>query len=290
MAGAFLGSLGLASNTVTWPAVKQAFTQEGFGEYVKTVSWPTWRPSKIIWHNTGAPNLAQWQKSGAQDRANGIQSGLTRIKNLEVYFRDENHWSGAPHLFIAPDFIWVFNPLNQPGVHSPSWNNTSIGIEMVGDFSVDDDECGDGLKVKNNCVYATAILCSALGLEPESGEVEPKTRKTTGTVFIHKQDLLTTHDCPGAHISQDKLAMIAAVQALMPGGEHSDPGHTLSSRQVITTVDNLNVRSGPGVVNAVVKSLSKGTKLPVIGEAKNGSSVWLNCGLGWVSGSFVKDV
>lgn len=202
---------------MSWPAVKRAFHPEEFALYLKTISWPAWRPNKIIWHNTGAPSLAQWQQTAAQDKAKGIQPGLTRIKNLEVYFRDQNHWSGAPHLFIAPDVIWVFNPLNAPGVHSPSFNASSIGIEMVGDFEKEDDETGDGLKVKNNCIFATAELCKAIGIDP-----------TIRSILLHKEDPKTTHDCPGIHIARDKLAMVSSVLSLV-NGNHTDHACTCST-------------------------------------------------------------
>lgn len=273
---------------MTWPAVKRGFTQEQFAIYAASLAWLVWRPSKIVFHNTALPSLAQWIKSAADDKAKNLQPGITRINNLERFFKDENHWSGAPHLFIAPDVIWVFNPLTSPGVHSPSFNATSIGIEMIGDFSKEDDEFGDGLKVKRNTVFATAVLCSALGLEPTNGEIDQKTYKTSGTIFLHKQDPNTTHDCPGVNIARDKISMIESVRALMAGGEHND-GEFQNKRIVVTTTGGLNIRKGPGVLNPVVKVLQKGEKLAVIGEAKNGSTTWLNCEFGWVSALYVKD-
>ncbi|HEV2715317.1 MAG TPA: hypothetical protein VGU64_08645, partial [Terriglobales bacterium] len=61
-------------------------------------------------------------------------SGEERMRALERYYRDENHWSGGPHLFVADDLMWVFTPLNVPGVHSPSWNRVAWGVELVGDY------------------------------------------------------------------------------------------------------------------------------------------------------------
>lgn len=283
---------------MTWPAVKQAFVQDDFRRYVAGLSWSSWRPSKIVWHNTAAPTLAQWIKSADADRAAGRVPGTTRIQNLENFFRFDNHWSGCPHLFIANDFIWVMNPLTAPGVHSPSWNGTSIGIEMVGDFDREDDDAGEGLKVKQNTIFATAILCSALGLEPGSGSVDRATGKTTGTIFLHKQDPKTTHDCPGKNIAQDKAQMIADVVDLMGGGEH-DPHADVEAapkpaaeRHGITTIGDLSFRRGPGVNNESTGSLAKGVSLAVLAEAQNGSSTWLQVRtpaghIGWVSGRYV---
>ncbi len=276
---------------MTWPAVKQSFIQDDFRRYVAGLAWASWRPSKIVWHNTAAPSLAQWIKSADADRAAGRVPGTTRIQNLENFFRFDNHWSGCPHLFIANDFIWVMNPLTAPGVHSPSWNGTSIGIEMVGDFDREDDDAGEGLKVKNNTIFATAILCSALGLDPAN------------SIYLHKQDPRTTHDCPGKNIAQDKQQMIADVVELMGGGEHDPAGvaaviagdapkSPTVTRHGITTADDLKFRRGPGVENEAIGSLSKGVELTVLAEARNGSSAWLQVRtpaghVGWVSGRYV---
>lgn len=276
---------------MSWPAVKQAFLQEPFRRYVADTTWPAWRPSKIVWHNTAAPSLAQWMKSAADDKADGRVPGITRIGNLERYFRDDNHWSGCPHLFIANDFIWAMNPLTKPGVHSPSFNTTAIGIEMVGDFDREDDDAGEGLKVKNNTIFATAVLCSALGLDPHTA------------ILLHKQDPRTTHDCPGKDIAQDKLAMIADVAALMAGGEHDPhnvasviagdvPATSNAELRGTTTAGDLNVRRGPGVSNESIGSLPKDLALVILGSARNGSTEWLKIKtpagyIGWVSGRFV---
>jgi hypothetical protein len=277
---------------MAWPAVKKGFNQSGFARYVKETSWPQWRPSKIVWHNTAAPSLKQWIKSAQEDERKGLVPGLTRIQNLERYFRVNNGWSGCPHLFIANDLIWVMNPLDKPGVHSPSWNSTSIGIEMIGDFASEDDDSGEGLKVKNNTIFATALLCELLGLNPH------------GVIFLHKEDPRTTHDCPGKNIAQDKKAMIMAVADLMEGGEHDaeEVGQVIAGQEPpdkpvakigMVLVNDLNMRVGPGVANSIRGVLNKGQSIEIQGEAKNGTTTWLYVKTpgnyyGWVSGHFVE--
>ncbi len=270
---------------MTWPAVKRGFNQESFRLYVESLRWAGWRPSKIVWHNTAAPSLAQWIKSAQADLAKGLQPGISRINSLENFFRDNNHWSGCPHLFVANDFIWVMNPLTAPGVHSPSWNSTSIGIEMIADFDREDPESGEGLKVKNNTIFATAILCSAIGIEP------------TDSIFWHRQDPKTTHACPGEKIIGDKQSMIESVADLMTGGEHSaqpdEPAPTPPERNGFTTVADLAFRRGPGVDNPSTGSLPIHTRLTILDQAPNGTSTWLKVRspagyIGWVAGKFVK--
>lgn len=271
---------------MSWPAVKRSFTQEMFRQYVQELEWRSWRPQKIVWHNTALPTLKQWIVSGDHDREDGMIPGSTRIANLEKYFRFDNKWSGCPHLFVANDFIWVMNPLTSPGVHSPSFNSTSIGIEMVGDYSIEDDESGEGLRVKNNTIFATAVLCTQLGLNPPT------------SILLHREDPRTTHDCPGVKIARDKLAMIRSVSDLMAGGEHDPSGPAIPmplkppTRVGTVLTDDLNLRTGPGVASEAVATLQRGFSVEVLGEARNGSTQWLHVRTGggmtgWVAGRYV---
>lgn len=277
-----------------WPATKRNFTQEQFRKYVDVLMWPKWRPSKIVWHNTAAPSLHQWIVSAAADRKKGLIPGESRINSLERFFRHDNGWSGCPHLFIANDYIWEMNSLTAPGVHSPSFNHTAIGIEMIGDFSHEDDDAGEGLKVKNNTIFATALLCAELGLEPKPD-----------VILLHKEDRRTTHDCPGKDIALDKLAMIEDVANLMTGGEHDPAGVAAVisgttpdwplERQGITTAKDLNFRRGPGVNNEATGSLPINLRVTVLDTARNGETSWLrvrtpNGHVGWVAGQFVKEL
>lgn len=273
-----------------WPATKKHFTRDTFALYVEGLHWTRWRPSLIVLHNTAAPTWAQWHETAEKDRLAGRVPGTTRIANLEKYFRDQQHWSGCPHLFIPDDFIWEMNPLTAPGVHSPSWNNTAIGIEMVADFDREDDETGPGLKVRNNTIYATALLCSTLGLDPRK------------QVKLHKEDPKTTHACPGIKFARDRHAVIEEIVSMMDGGDH-DPGHVSDSidpkpvepkptKHGKVIVDDLTVRRGPGVTNEKIGSLPKGLDVEILDTASNGSDGWLKVKtpggyIGWIAGRYV---
>lgn len=275
---------------MSWPAVKRAFTQEEFRAYVAGLAWPAWRPRMVVWHNTGAPTLAQWHQTAEQDVAAGRVPGTTRINNLETYFQHDQGWSGAPHLFIDDLHIWVFNPLTAPGVHSPSWNAFSFGFEMVGDFDKEDADTDAGLKVKKNCIFATSVLCAAIGIQD---------------IRLHKEDPKTTHkDCPGRTMADDKQVMIDEVFGLFSGGEHGHDAVSVGigaapasspapARSGIVTANHLNFRRGPGVENESTGELMKGMPVVIVGEALNAGSGWLQVRTpagytGWVSGKYVK--
>lgn len=169
--------------------IGRAFTQVEFKEYCQSLQ-PIWKPVMIVLHNTGVPNLAQ--------RPDGLN--YTHIKNLENYYRNIQKWSGGPHLFVDDKKIWVFTPLVSPGVHSPSYNPFSYGVEMLGDYEIDSFIEGRGKLVHDNTIAALATLCQLANISPEK-------------IILHKEDPKTTHNCPGKHV--DKWTVINEVKLLL---------------------------------------------------------------------------
>ncbi|WP_170149518.1 N-acetylmuramoyl-L-alanine amidase [Rhodoplanes roseus] len=204
--------------------VGQSFTPATFAAYVAGLRWTGWTPQFVVLHNTASPSLAQ------------RPDGLTRqhIANLERYYRDDQHWSAGPHLFVDDRQIWVFTPLTKAGVHSPSWNAVALGVEMLGDFDREPFTSGRGAAVRANAVAAIAILCARLGLDP-------------GTIRLHKEDKKTTHACPGKNVV--KADVIAAVRARMAAGvDHaSDHGEKVQPRP--PTGDALRTRMAKHILD-----------------------------------------
>ena len=179
--------------------VGASYSSEEFDTYCHELQWTAWRPSFAVVHNTAVPSLSQRPQ------------GLTKkhILALEAYYRDKQGWKAGPHLFIDDRQIWVFTPLTVSGTHSPSWNKTSLGVEMLGDYEKDAFDKGRGLRVRENAVAALATLCAILGLDPS-------------TTKIHREDPLTTHACPGKNVR--KLEIIQEVQDLLVtrhAGDHT---------------------------------------------------------------------
>ena len=181
----------------TWKGiVGKGFSPDEFDDYIANLSFNNWRPQFVVLHNTAAPTLAQWHSV----------PGATRMANLQSYYRDTMKWSAGPHLFIADDLIWVFTLLTVSGVHSPSWNLISWGVEMVRDFSKEAFVSPQ----KDNVIRALAALHSAVGLDPT-------------TLRLHKEDPETTHICPGLHISKSDVIQETLAQLSGGQGEHT-PG------------------------------------------------------------------
>jgi hypothetical protein len=168
--------------------VGTGFNVADFQTYVDTLNFDAWMPDFVVLHNTDIPRFADWHK----------EPGQQRMRGLEGYYRDVQKWSGGPHLFIADDLIWAFTPLTVPGVHAPSWNARSWGVEMVGNYSIEELSPS----VFANTVSALATLHAAIGISPD-------------TLHLHREDPKTTHkDCPGSEV--DKAEVIMMVKAAIP--------------------------------------------------------------------------
>jgi hypothetical protein len=169
--------------------IGKRFSISEFADYVAGIRMNSrFAPQFVVIHNTAAPNLEQ--------RPAGFTE--THMANLRDYYGRERGWKGGPHLFIDDNGIWVFNPLDRGGVHSPSWNNISWGVEHLGDYDSDDPHTGRGRKVIDNGTAAVAILLAKI-----NAPVNPK------NIRFHYEDDKTTHACPGKRLAkQDFLNMV----------------------------------------------------------------------------------
>ncbi len=181
---------------MTWKGiVGQNFTPEQFLEYVRGLMWDTWVPEFITLHHTAEPSLAQ--------RPNGFNGAS--MSGFQRYYRDELGWPAGPHLFVddQPAGIWVFTPMVTPGIHAKSFNSRSLGLEMLGNFDMEDFDAGRGALVRDNAVVAIAILIMALGIDPDG-------------MMCHRDEPNTSKTCPGNNV--DKAAFIQAVKDCIARG------------------------------------------------------------------------
>jgi hypothetical protein len=158
--------------------------------YLDGLNLTAWKPEFVVLHNTGAPTLAQ--------RPQGFLP--QHMVNLSQYYAGLG-WHAGPHFFCDQNGIWAFSRADQPGVHSPSWNEISWGVEMLGDYDCDDFQTGPGAAIAANAVYLIAALSQRAGLDSH-------------TMRLHKADPLTTHkDCPGRAVNL--LAFVQRVHDLL---------------------------------------------------------------------------
>lgn len=170
--------------TTSWtPIVGKAFSTFDFDDYVKSLSFEAWKPEFVVVHNTWDPTFKMWH----------AVPGASRMRGLEKYYSspppEGMGWSAGPHLFVSDDVVWAFTPLTVPGVHSPSWNRISWGVETTGDWTT--EVVPEALM--NNLVDVLATLHNVAGIDP-------------GTLKFHHEDPATTHhDCPGVNLIKSDL-------------------------------------------------------------------------------------
>lgn len=93
---------------------------EGFIKHVEKLKIPFWRKiDKLVFHHT----------SGREDLWQGSAS-LLHYYNLY----NSRGWKSGPHIFVGPDGIWLFTPIEKQGTHAGAGKKNSIGIEIVGRY------------------------------------------------------------------------------------------------------------------------------------------------------------
>jgi hypothetical protein len=152
-----------------------------FKAYLATLPPPAWATS-ITLHHTGVPSLAQRPK------------GFTpqHIQNLLHYYKVKQKWSAGPHFFIDEKSIWGMTPPQTPGVHAVSFNSSSIGIEVLGNYNLEDPLAGRGMECWLLAAKATKELASWLSITP-----------SPTTIKFHRDDPKTRKTCPGTKVGKE---------------------------------------------------------------------------------------
>jgi hypothetical protein len=176
--------------------VLKSFTPAEFRAYLRKEVAPkmkAWRPRGVVLHNTYLPTAQQWPTDGKGRPISAVQ----RIRNMSVSWV-ASKFRGGPHLVVEPNgMIWAVWPLWLPGTHSPSWNATFWGMELVGDYSKETMSQA----LHDSAVTACAALYEMLGREPDDA-----------TFKLHREDPRTTHKgCPGQNVGS-KARWIADIQ------------------------------------------------------------------------------
>ena len=269
---------------MTWNGRDEALpcrTIEEFKSYLRSLNFNSgWRPSGMVVHNTASPTLHQWWHGGTTPEQ--------RMVNLRNYYENDMGWSSGPHAFVDGVTWWIFVDFNVKGVHSPSWNGTRLGIELVGDYASESDETGMGAKVMEMAVALFGECHEFFGWEPSNEKIK-----------LHKEDPATDHDCPGRNIVKSEF--IADVQAYMgSGGGDTDEPLEPAQGTVYNLVagDKLNIRSEPSSSSSIIGTAENDDAVTVIGDAWNGSTHWLRLQTsagegvpeigGWASAEYIR--
>lgn len=168
--------------------VGRSWTPESFALYLGTINRPEWCKT-ITLHHTAAPSLKQ--------RPNGLT--MQHIENIKSFYKNDLGWKTGPHLFVDDHQIFGMCDLRHKGIHAASFNGSSIGIEVVGDYDKENPKTGRGLSCWENAAAVVRALLPWLGLEASEK-----------TVLFHRDDPKTRKSCPGTKVKKDwVLAFLA---------------------------------------------------------------------------------
>jgi hypothetical protein len=155
-------------------------------------------PLRIYLHHTAIPTLASW---------NGAATIEAMRKTYQGY-----GWTAGPHLFVAPDGIWLFTPLNKRGIGVTDHNYGSWHLEMVGNYN----EALPAGKVLELTLWALKLMFKKIGLGYSA-------------LLFHRDDDVTS--CPGTAISHGwvtaRLTQAGGLSEGLPNEETATDAKTL---------------------------------------------------------------
>lgn len=100
--------------------VNKRLTLDEFKKYIENKEFYPNMPCRLVIHHTWKPTEKDW-------------NGQKTIDGLKKYYEGKG-WVSGPHVFIAPDGIWLFTDMKYQGTHAGEGNYRSIGIEVVGNY------------------------------------------------------------------------------------------------------------------------------------------------------------
>lgn len=161
--------------------IGKVWSANSFARYLEGQEPPAWCKA-ITLHHTGSPSLA--------DRPKGLLIQL--IHNLHDFYAGTKGWRAGPHIFVDEDEIFGMSDLRRPGVHAVSFNKLAVGVEVLGNYDLEDPSSGRGLACWRNAAAATGALLSWMNLSA-----------TEDTVLFHRDDPQTTKKCPGKRVNKE---------------------------------------------------------------------------------------
>ena len=156
--------------------------------------------------------------------------GLTdqHIRNIRHYYINARGWASGPHIFIDDHRVMLMTPLDEKGIHATSFNSSRIGVEVLGNYDVENPKSGRGLKCWTLAMEVVRILAEENGFPPLKYNFhrhDPRTSKTCpGTLVTTKfLDSMITGDQPPRPDSEAELERLGEIAIYEVHGKHVTP-------------------------------------------------------------------
>ncbi len=160
------------------PFINRRLNLEEWRRYVAGYDFGSLAPSRLVLHHTERPTEAEW-------------NGLGTMRAIQRFYASKG-WSAGPHIFVAPDGIWLATPMSEIGIHAGLGNGSlaqgwySLGLEMVGNF---DRQPPQGLVWQ----YALAVM----------GELSRRLAIPPARLISFHRDYTNAKSCPGWAVNKD---------------------------------------------------------------------------------------
>jgi hypothetical protein len=150
------------------------------------------------------------------------------------------------------------------GIHAASFNSRSLGIEVLGDYDIEDPNSGRGLACWTNTAETVRVLLKWLGI-----------KKNKNTILFHRDDPKTKKSCPGKRIDKQWFLDLIPNDIEEPAADDSPAADDVAARLAIARADATPAAcagadwyasaisrafSGPPVSAQTTKSLFSGSR------------------------------
>lgn len=175
----------------------RCLTQQQFRQHVKALKFTagSFIPRRIFLHHTAVPDEITWRGKATIDAMHRTYDGWG--------------WKAAPHLFVAPEGIWLFNPMDKygRGIGEAPGTGDSWHVEMV----ANGNERLPVQMVLENTLFALAVMFRRMGLNWRD-------------LWFHRD--VSTSECPGNLVTREwfmpKLAVVMGLADGLPMEEVTD--------------------------------------------------------------------
>jgi hypothetical protein len=168
--------------------IGKCLSLDAFRTYLKTYDFGSIPPDRVVLHHTWKPTIMDWK-------------GKRSIEGMREFYGAKG-WTAGPHLYVAPDGVWLFTPMRDVGIHAglgnanreylaSGYRNTrklywySIGVEMVGNYET--------VRPSGVIWEQTRSVLAGL-LQRFGGKPEEK-------LFFHR-DFTNQKSCPGRAVTK----------------------------------------------------------------------------------------
>jgi len=176
--------------------IGRALTVAEFAAFLPFYDFGLALPSWLVLHHTAVPTVEQWTAGESGMAAEQIKTKrLNRLAGIKEYYWKVKQWDRGPHIFSDERFIYLFSPMNAPGIHAADGNgyprSFSVGWEVIGDYS----------RQRWSNATAGVVAQGVALLQQRLKTFELRDGKGPGNVSAHRH--YNKPSCPGNAITPD---------------------------------------------------------------------------------------